>query len=128
MLMRSSKIFSPSLVLPAKAENGLRPSSALRAVEAEIEISQEVGDGLRFQNDRVNARLERFRVTARERFADRLAGDPRRVEPADVEMAAREITGAHTVGRAARDGKTGDGAPLKIKISVFRGKGRGRRL
>ena len=56
--MRSSKIFSPSFVLPPGKENGLRPSSALRASKLKAKKPKQVSDCLRLEYHRIGAGLE----------------------------------------------------------------------
>ena len=62
IVTRASTIFSPILLPPPCLENGLRPSSAERASSVEADELHEIADGLRLENDRVAARLDRDRI------------------------------------------------------------------
>ena len=57
-----------------------------------------VGDGLRLEDDRIGARLDRLRASRAHRLVDGLLRHAHRVEPAEIEVIAGEVTGARAVG------------------------------
>ena len=62
--MRSLNSLLAERVLPSFAENALRPSSAVRASKLSVRKPDQVGDRLRLEDDRIDARLDRLRRRA----------------------------------------------------------------
>ena len=120
MLSRSSKTVSPSRVRPPGAEKALRPSSAERASKSRDR--DQVGDRLRLENDRVDARLEGARACAIPARSDRLAARRARCRAwrRRSGCAGNSPSRRHRRVRAVSR-KAGEARPLVAEVAVLGG-------
>src|SRR5947209_20045607 len=77
----------------------IRAPSFIRAPRVKAQPDEVLGC-LRFENHRINTRLELAWIPRIQCFLYRLPGDPRRIEFADIKVVAEEISGTAAIWSA----------------------------
>ena len=120
MLIRSSKIFSPSFVFPPGSRIHASAFFGISGVEAKRQVAEQIGNRLRLENYRIESGIDSLCVATVESLSNRLACDTLCIQSGDVVMAAEKIAGACPVRRSCRHRKTDIGRLFELKVAVLR--------
>ena len=116
--------FVKDLVAETRSAADFRINAAaligVAGVECETEIPDKIGNGLRFEDHCVNARIDRPGIPAFEGLSDRLTCDAIGIELRNVVVAAKKVARARAVRRSRSNRKADVRRSFKVEVAVLR--------